>query len=107
MKGFFTLIFFFGSPNSYIHAQYKRFVPLEYEYPENLLSTPKTYVYKNPKTDAFRYTDVALERNGDCIMVHWKEYDRSSIGDSCTEINGKGFDRYMLMNNVAIKAGRS
>ena len=87
-----------------VHAQKKSFLPLDYEYPPSLLSTPKTYVYKNEKTGAIRFKDIMLERTGNDITIHWKEYDNSPIGDSATELNDKTHDHYMLMNSSAIKA---
>ncbi|MGZ3937601.1 MAG: hypothetical protein ACXVLT_02735 [Flavisolibacter sp.] len=104
LTSFWSLVFFFGFPSTQISAQSKPFVPLEYEYPPALLSSPKTYVYKNLKTGLFRYKDLAFERNDKDVIVHWKEYDNSPIADSATEINDKTFDHYMLMNSSAIKA---
>lgn len=87
-----------------VQAQAKPFIPLDYEYPGSLLSTPKTYVYKNSKTGALRYKDISFQQNGNDVVVHWKEYDNSPIGDSATEVNDKTYDHYMLMNSAAIKA---
>jgi hypothetical protein len=104
VRSLLASILFLGMPAAFMHAQSGPFVPLEYEYPPSLLATAKTYVYKNLKTGALRYKDVALERRGTDVVVHWKEYDNSPISDSCTEVNDKGFDHYMLMNGMAIKA---
>jgi hypothetical protein len=104
VRNILAFIFIMSIPASDLHAQSAPFVPLEYEYPPTLLSSPKTYVYKNLQTGAFRYKDVAFERSGKDVIVRWKEYDNSPIADSCTEINDKGFDHYMIMNSTSIKA---
>lgn len=85
-------------------AQSKPFVPLEFEYPESVLTTPKTYVYKNPVTGAFRYKDLAFEKKGADVVINWKEYDTSPLVDSCTEVNDKSVDHYIIINGQAIKA---
>jgi hypothetical protein len=104
VKSLLFSVFFLGISAGCTHAQSSPFVPLEYEYPQSALSSPKTYIYKDLATGALRYKDIALERNGNDLVVHWKEYDDSPVADSCTEINDKGFDHYMLMNSTAVKA---
>jgi len=98
------LIFFTSLAQTSLIAQYKAFVPLEFEYPESILSIPKTYVYKNITTGTFRYKDILVERKENDVVVHWKEYDASPLVDSCTEINDKSFDHYLIINNQATKA---
>jgi hypothetical protein len=101
----FVLFLFACLPCRFVsQAQPKPFVPLQFEYPESVLTAPKTYVYKNMTTGAFRYRDVSLERNAGNVIVHWKEYDESPLIDSCTEINDKGLDHYFIVKGESIKA---
>jgi len=86
------------------NAQPRTFVPLEFEYPESVLAIPKTYVYKNLVTGSFRYKDLAYEKKGTDVVINWKEYDGSALVDSCTSINDKTIDHYMILNGRAIKA---
>ena len=88
----------------FVTAQSQIFVPLKFAFPDSILTEPKTYVYKNAATGDFRYRDVILKRKENNIIVHWKDYDKSTLADSSTEINGKSFDRYMIINGQAIKA---
>lgn len=85
-------------------AQSQIFVPLKFSFPDSILSTPKTYVYKNAVSGVLRYRDVILIRKENQVIIHWKEYDKSNLADSSTEINGKSFDRYMMMDGQATKA---
>jgi hypothetical protein len=85
-------------------AQSKPFVPLEFEYPETILTTPKTYVYKNTINGAVRFRDIVFEKRANDVIINWKEYDASPIADSCTEVNDKCLDHYMIMNRQALKA---
>jgi hypothetical protein len=89
---------------SFTIAQSRPFVPLRYEYPESILNAPKTYVYKNLATGAFRYKDLALERKDTNVIIRWKEYDANPLFDSCTEINHKISDHYLIVNGQATKA---
>ena len=98
------LISFSALAQTIAMAQYKAFVPLEFEYPESILTSPKTYVYKNTITGTLRYKDVSFEKKDNDIVIHWKEYDGSPLIDSCTEINDKSLDHYLTMNGQAIKA---
>jgi len=88
-------------------AQPKPFVPLEFEFPEAVLSMPKTYVYKNTATGALRYKDISFEKKGTDVVVNWKEYDTSPLIDSSTQINDKTLDHYMIVDRQAIKANVS
>jgi hypothetical protein len=85
-------------------AQSKSFVPLEYEYPEKGLTTPKTYVYANLESGEFRYKNISRTRKGNDVIVAWKEYDSSPIADSSIEINDKGLQHYIIINGQIIKA---
>jgi|GEM_PF-5392660 len=85
-------------------AQTQIFIPLKFAYPDSILLTPKTYVYKNADNDALRYRDVILKKQDKDVIISWKEYDKSHLADSSTEINGKSSDHYMIMNGKAIKA---
>lgn len=105
LVAFFVVIF--GNLFMQAAAQSKPFVPLEFEFPDAVLNTPKTYVYKNSLTGALRYKDVSLERKGIEVLVNWKEYDNSPVVDSCTEINGKAIDHYMIVERQTIKANVS
>lgn len=86
-----------------LQAQSKPFVPLEYEYPASILSTAKTYVYKNTITSGYRYKDISrTDKQGNVIII-WKEYDSSPLVDSSTEINDKTIDHYLIINGKKIK----
>ena len=89
---------------TYTNAQPGPFVPLDFEYPESVLTVPQTYVYKNSVTGAIRYKDIAFEKKGTDVIINWKEYDGSALIDSCTLINHKSVDHYMILNGRAIKA---
>ena len=88
----------------FVAAQSQIFVPLKFTFPDSILTTPKTYVYKNVVSGALRYRDVSLIRKGNEVIIHWKEYDKSQLADSSTEINGKSFERYMMIDGQATKA---
>src|SRR4029079_290181 len=88
----------------FVAAQSQIFVPLKFAFPDSILATPKTYVYKNVVSGALRYRDVSLIRKGNEVIIHWKEYDKSQLADSSTEINGKSFERFMMIDGQATKA---
>ena len=88
----------------FVTAQSQIFVPFNFAFPDSILTTPKTYVYKNAFSGALRYRDVSLTKKENEVIIHWKEYDKSDLADSSTEINGKSFDRYMMINGQATKA---
>lgn len=77
-------------------SQSKAFVPLEYEYPHGMLSTPKTYVYKNLTTSQLNYKDVSRHDEPGKVTIVWKDYG-SDIIDSCAEVNDKAVDHYMIL----------
>ena len=54
---------------TYTNAQPGPFVPLDFEYPESVLTVPQTYVYKNSVTGAIRYKDIAFEKKEGKIAV--------------------------------------
>lgn len=84
-------------------AQSSAFVPLEYEYPAGILSTPKTYVYKNTITSDYRYKDISrTDKNGQ-VIITWKEYDSSPLVDSSIEINNKAVEHYLIINGQKVK----
>jgi len=95
---------FTGVLHVFVTAQSQIFVPLKFAFPDSILTTPKTYVYKNAVSGALHYRDVSLIRKENQVIIHWKEYDKSHLADSSTEINGKSFDRYMMINGQATKA---
>jgi len=101
--GMLTFLFT-GALHVFVTAQSQVFVPLKFAFPDSILTTPKTYVYKNVVSGALRYRDVSLIRKENEVIIHWKEYDKSQLADSSTEINGKSFDRYMMINGQATKA---
>ncbi len=101
--GMLTFLFT-GVLHVFVTAQSQVFVPLKFAFPDSILTTPKTYVYKNVVSRALRYRDVSLIRKENEVIIHWKEYDKSHLADSSTEINGKSFDRYMMINGQATKA---
>src|SRR5678816_3584505 len=101
--GMLTFLFT-GALHVFVTAQSQVFVPLKFAFPDSILTTPKTYVYKNVVSGALRYRDVSLIRKENVVIIHWKEYDKSQLADSSTEINGKSFDRYMMINGQATKA---
>lgn len=86
-----------------LQAQTKPFVPLEYEYPSAVLSTPKTYVYKNTITSGYRYKDISRTDKQGNVIISWKEYDSSPLIDSSTEINDKTVDHYLIINGQKVK----
>src|SRR5215203_547003 len=100
----FLAFLFTGMLQLFAKAQSQIFVPLQFEYPDSILLTPKTYVYKNADNDALRYRDVILKKKDKDVIINWKEYDKSHLADSSTEINGKSWDHYMIMDGKAIKA---
>ena len=51
-----------GLSNIFVTAQSQIFVPLKFAFPDSILTTPKTYVYKNTVSGALRYRDVSLIR---------------------------------------------
>lgn len=94
---------FFIFLQTLLQAQSKPFVPLEYEYPLTVLSTPKTYVYKNTITSEYRYKDISRTDKQGKVIITWKEYDSSPLVDSSTEINDKTIDHYLSINGQKIK----
>jgi hypothetical protein len=85
-------------------AQSQTFVPLQFEYPDSILATSKTYVYKNLASGALRYKDIVLKKKENDIIINWKQYDESHLADSSTEMNGKSYDHYMIVNHQSFKA---
>lgn len=85
------------------NAQSHPFVPLNHEYPEKVLATPKTYVYKNAATGKLSFKDIVLEKKAGDVIVSWKSYDDTPVIDSCIEINDKGLDHYLIINGQKIK----
>jgi hypothetical protein len=77
-------------------SQSKAFVPLEYEYPSEVLSTPKTYVYKNLATSQLNYKDLSRHDEYGKVTIIWKDYG-GDITDSCVEVNDKAIDHYMIL----------
>jgi hypothetical protein len=61
-------------------------------------------VYKNILTGALRYKDISFEKKDNEIIIHWKEYDAAPLIDSCTEVNDKVLDHYLIINGLATKA---
>jgi len=102
MKLFLCTSLFFCSILNY--AQSKPFVPLEYEYPESVLNSPKTYVYKNIATAELSFKDITLSKKQNTVIVIWKEYDDSPLIDSSIEVNDKGMEHYLIMNGQLVKA---
>lgn len=101
MKFSFSIVFVFLQ--TFLQAQSKPFVPLEYEYPATVLSTPKTYVYKNTITSEYRYKDISrIDKEGK-VIITWKEYDSSPLVDSSTEINDRAVDHYLIINGQKVK----
>lgn len=94
---------FFIFLQTLLQAQSKPFVPLEYEYPLTVLSTPKTYVYKNTITSEYRYKDISRTDKQGKVIITWKEYDSSPLVDFSTEINDKTIDHYLSINGQKIK----
>lgn len=87
-------------------SQSKTFVPLEYEYPRGMLSTPKTYVYKNVATSKLSYKDVSRHDEPGKVTIVWKDYG-SDIIDSCAEVNDKAVDHYMILAGRYFKGAQS
>ena len=87
-------------------SQSKAFVPLEYEYPRKMLSTPKTYVYKNFTTSQLNYKDLDRHDVPGKVTIIWKDYG-SDIVDSCVEMNDKTVDHYMIIAGKYFKGVQS
>lgn len=89
-------------------SQNKAFVPLEYEYPKEILSSPKVYVYKNSATAQSSYKEVSRRDSAGRVIVNWKDHGWASpIDDSAVEINDKTMDHYLILNGQYFKGKRS
>lgn len=105
VQHFFRMVQFKGNPydgfklpSTDVHTSRKPFVPLDYEYPATILSSPKTFVYKNLSTSALTYKDIIRKDKDGAVIINWKDYDSSNIADSSTEINDKNVGHYMIIN---------
>jgi hypothetical protein len=87
-----------------VAAQSQIFVPLQFEYPDSILATSKTYVYKNVASGALRYKDIVLKKKENDLIINWKQYDESHLADSSTEVNGRSYDHYMIVSHQSFKA---
>jgi hypothetical protein len=90
----------------FLMAGLKAFVPIEYEFPKAILSSPKTYVYKNLVTSQFNYKDVSRRDQQGQVTIIWKDYGGDII-DSCVEVNDKALDHYMILNGYYFKGVRT
>ncbi len=86
------------------YTQSKPFVPLDYEYPETHLSTPKTYVYKNATTSELNFKDFKMVKKEGEVIVTWKGYDSTPLSDSSIEVNDKAIEHYLILNGQKMKA---
>jgi hypothetical protein len=105
VQHFFKMVRFRGNPYdgfklsaTDVYASRKPFVPLDYEYPATILSSPKTFVYKNLSTSALSYKDITRKDKDGAVIINWKDYDSTNIADSSTEINDKNVGHYMIIN---------
>lgn len=105
VQQFFKMVQFKGNPydgfklpSTDVYTARKPFVPLDYEYPATILSSPKTFVYKNLSTSALTYKDIIRKDKDGAVIINWKDYDSSNIADSSTEINDENVGHYMIIN---------
>jgi len=79
-------------------GQSKSFIPLNYEYPEDILKTPKTYVYYKSGGNTQKFKDIKVTKKPGQIIAELKTYNLESVDDSLLEINDKTVELYIFIN---------
>lgn len=90
-----------------LKAQHKPFVPLIYEYPRDILSSAKTYVFKNTVTGELSYKAISRHDTAGTVTITWRSFGSSPAEDSAVEVNDKLVDHYLKINGQQFRGVRS
>jgi len=69
-----------------------RFIPEDFDYPNNKIGAGKTYVYRNRDSSQYHFNDIKIINDQGYRSI--RNYGDDSIGDSIITYNGRTIEVY-------------